>query len=189
MLNYLDFPKGISLIYGVSASGKTTLCSQLVANNPGKVVFIDTENGFNIERVQKMNPLVDLNNIMLFNPTRYSEQFKIVKNLNKVKNISLVIIDSFTHYYRKKLHEKVVINPATIRMLKMLQDLDVPVILTSQVYSFDGKVSPVASDLFRRFVSYKIFLELDKDRNKRNLKIKDEKLEVPFIIEEKGLIV
>ena len=127
--------------------------------------------------------------IMLFNPTRYSEQFKIVKNLNKVKNISQVIIDSFTHYYRKKLHEKVVINPATIRMLKMLQDLDVPVILTSQVYSFDGKVSPVASDLFRRFVSYKIFLELDKDRNKRNLKIKDEKLEVPFIIEEKGLIV
>jgi len=126
---------------------------------------------------------------MLFNPTRYSEQFKIVKNLNKVKNISLVIIDSFTHYYRKKLHEKVVINPATIRMLKMLQDLEVPVILTSQVYSYDGKVTPVGSDLFRRFVSYKIFLELDKNMNTKKLKIEDEKLEVPYIIEAKGLIV
>jgi RecA/RadA recombinase len=189
MLEHLDFPKGISLVYGAPATGKSTLCFQLVASNPGKVIFIDTENCFNIERIQEMNPLLDLNNIILIKATRYSEQYAAVKNLSKVKNLSLVIIDSFTHYYRRKLQEKVVIQPPTVRMLKMLGELNVPVILTSQVYSISGKISPVGSDLFRRYASYRIRLDYDKDYEKRALVIEGEGLSIPFVISGKGLKV
>tara|TARA_Y100000310_G_scaffold302736_1_gene340445 strand:+ start:110 stop:679 length:570 start_codon:yes stop_codon:yes gene_type:complete len=189
MLEHLDFPKGISLVYGAPATGKSTLCFQLVASNPGKVIFIDTENSFNIERIQKMNPLLDLNNIIMIKATRYSEQYAAVKNLSKVKNLSLVIIDSFTHYYRRKLQEKVVIQPPTVRMLKMLGELGVPVILTSQVYSISGKISPVGSDLFRRYASYRIRLDYDKDYEKRELIIEGEGVSIPFVIGDKGLMV
>ena len=189
MLEHLDFPKGISLVYGAPATGKSTLCFQLIANNPGKVIFIDTENSFNIERIQQMNPLLDLSNLILIKATRYSEQYTAVKKLAKVQNLSLVIIDSFTHYYRRKLQEKVVIQPPTVRMLKMLRDLKVPVILTSQVYSMDGKVSPVGSDLFRRYASYRIRLDYDKDYEKRDLIIEGEGVSIPFIIDDSGLKV
>jgi len=179
-----SFPKGISLIYGAPATGKTTLCMQLVSKCEGKIVYIDTENTFNPDRVKKMNPSLNWDNIMLFKATRYSEQYAVVKKLSSVKNISMVIIDSFTHYYRKKLHEKVVINPPTIRMLKMLQDLEVPVVLTSQVYDdLKGDVKPIASDLFRRFSSYDIKLIND---NSRCLLV--DKVEMPFMIDEKGLL-
>ena len=55
MLQFLNFPKGISVIYGPAASGKSTLCLQVVAATPGKIVYIDTENSFSVERIQKMN--------------------------------------------------------------------------------------------------------------------------------------
>ncbi|MDP3919159.1 MAG: AAA family ATPase [Nanoarchaeota archaeon] len=191
MLKYLDFPKGISLVYGGPATGKSTLCFQLVASNPGKVIFIDTENSFNIERIQQMNPLFDLNNLILFHASRYSEQYAAVKSLKNVKNIDLVIVDSFTHYYRKKLQDGIVIRPPTIKMLDMLKQLEVPVLLTSQVYSMDGKTHCVAGDLFERFSSYILVLDSKETAKglKRNLVIEGTTMDIPFIITDKGLSV
>tara|TARA_Y100000310_G_scaffold345257_1_gene463171 strand:+ start:4971 stop:5546 length:576 start_codon:yes stop_codon:yes gene_type:complete len=191
MLQYLNFPSGISLVYGSPASGKTTLCCQLVASSPGKVIFIDTENSFNIERVQAMNPLIDLNNVILIKASRYSEQFAAVKSLSKVKNISLVVVDSFTHYYRRKVQEGIVIRPPTIRMLQMLKDLNVPVIVTSQVYSFNGETKSIAYDLFQRFATYSIKLEQKDtmDGEKRILYVEGSPMSIPFIITDKGLTV
>ena len=185
MLQYLTFPNNISVVYGPPASGKTTLCLQIVANNPGKVIFIDTENTFNVERLQNMNPLVDLENVILIKATRYKEQFAAVKSLENMKHVSLVVIDSFTKYYRKKLQEKITIRPVTIRMLKMLKDLHVPVLLTSQVYTTPaGETKPIGGDLFRRYVPYT--LELYNDQA-RKLVIKETKVYIPFIITDRGL--
>src|SRR3989338_6800424 len=93
-------------IYGPPASGKSTLCLQIAANNPGKIVFIDTENSFNIERLQQMNPLTNVENIIVIKAKRYSEQTKAISNLKNTNNISLIIIDSFTTHYRKKTKYK-----------------------------------------------------------------------------------
>ena len=103
--------------------------------------------------------------------------------LRMMKNISLVIIDSFTKYYRVKLSDKIVIKPITMRMLRMLKGLRVPVILTSQVYEMDDKVKPVGSDLFYKFADYEIYLEY-KDEQRTLVKGKER---IPFVITNKGL--
>ena len=183
MLNHLSFPNDITLIYGAASTGKTTVCFHMTAKNSGKVIFIDTENSFNIKRIQEINPTVDINNIILWKATRFSEQFQAIKNLSKVKNLSLVIIDSFTHFYRRKLQEKVTIKPVTIRMLKMLKELDCPCILTSQVYSrMDGKTKAIGSDLFQRYA--KLTIELQENEKRRTARVG--KKYIPFKITNQG---
>jgi len=185
MLKYLDFPEAITLIYGPPASGKSTLCLQIAANNPGKIIFIDTENSFNIERLQQINPLVDLNNIIVIQAKRYSQQFAAVKSLEQMKNVSLIIIDSFTKFHRCKTQEKINVRPATIKMFNMLKQLKIPVILTSQIYTdMTSKDHPVAEDLFKKYSKYSIKLD---NKNKRNLLIETTNVSIPFIITNEGL--
>jgi predicted ATP-dependent serine protease len=177
------FLPNITLIYGPSASGKTTLCLQQAAKTKGKVIFIDTENTFNPERLLEINPDYNLDNLILFSAKRYSEQFTAVKNLKKIKNISLVIIDSFTHYYRLKQQAGIVITPPTIRQLQFLKSLEVPILLTSQVYSTqDNQIKPLASHLWKNFAKQTIKLEKEP---KRLLKTKYK--QISFKITSKGL--
>lgn len=188
MLQFLNFPNGISVIYGPAASGKTTLCLQLVAATKGKVVYIDTENSFSIDRIKTINPEVNLENVIVIRARRYSEQFAAVKKLADVKNISFVINDSFTQYYRRKVQEKVTIRPPTLRMLAMLKEMDVPVILTAQVYAdMQGKNQAIAKDILKRFSVQTICLE--NSNKKRIARVEETNVEIPFIITDKGLTV
>ncbi len=184
MLSELNFPNNITLIYGPSASGKTTLCLQKTAANPGKTIFIDTENTFTTNRLLEMNPNINLDNIILIKATSYSEQYKAVKNLQKTKNISLIVIDSFTKYYRKKVQEKLNVTPPTIKQLQFLRELKIPVLLTSQVYCKDNLCKPLANHLWKNFSKYTI--ELQKDNfDKRTLFTNN--LKVNFVITGQGL--
>ncbi|MFH1972358.1 MAG: AAA family ATPase [archaeon] len=184
MINQIEFPKNITLIFGPSASGKTTLCLQKTATTKGKVIFIDTENSFTPDRLIQMNPEINLDNIILIKATRYSEQFQAVKKLQETKNISLVVIDSFTKYYRKKIQEKVVINPPTIKQLQLLRDLHIPILLTSQVYCQGNTYKPLATHLWRTFSKQTI--ELQKDHYDNRKMILNNK-ETKFKITDKGL--
>ncbi len=173
----------ITLIYGPSASGKTTLCLQQASKTKGKVIFIDTENTFNPERLLEINPDYNLDNLILIQAKRYSEQFSAVKNLQNIKNISLVIIDSFTHYYRLKQQEGIIITPPTIKQLQLLRSLEVPIILTSQVYSTQDKEhKPLASHLWKNFAKQKIKLEKEPERI-----LKTKYKQIKFKITGKGL--
>ena len=186
MLRFLNFPKGISVIYGPAASGKTTLCLQVTAATNRKTVYIDTENSFSVERIQKMNPDINLENIIVIHARRYSEQFAAVKKLADVKSMSLVIVDSFTKYYRRKVQEKVTIRPPTIRMLTMLKEMKAPVIITAQVYSdMQGNTYPVGKDLLKRFAAQTI--KLENTNQKRTATILETGMEIPFIITEQGV--
>ena len=187
MLKYLNFSEKVSLIYGSPASGKSTLCLQIAANNPGKIIYIDTENSFNIERVQQMNPLVQLENIIVINAKRYSEQCKAITKLKTTKNISLIIIDSFTAHYRNKSPEekKLFINRSFKKMLSEIKELNIQVILTSQVYTdFKNQDHPIAVDLLKKLASYTIKLE---NRKGRILTIEQTGVKIPFIITNQGL--
>lgn len=146
----------ITLFYGPPASGKSnfvilTACHQ--AKKDKKIIFIDTEGGFSIDRVKQISrgiPEFILKNIVILKPTNFQEQNSSFSKLSKEfssKNIGLIIVDSMTMLYRLELAEARRNNPAQIKrinsdlynQMKILYELarkkDLPILVTTQVYN------------------------------------------------------
>ena len=150
----------ITTIYGPGGSGKTNLCvlvavSQAKKNN--KVIYVDTEGGFSIDRVsqilEKDKELQEsvLKNIMLLKPTSFDEQElafgQLLKHV-KQGDISLIIIDSIAMLYRLELGDAIQskedikikeVNRKLASQLRILNEIarnqNIPVIVTNQVYT------------------------------------------------------
>jgi DNA repair protein RadB len=106
----------ITVIYGAPGTGKTNfslLATVSQAKKGNKVVYIDTEGGFSIERIKQLcetsqngNQEVDyqkvLSNIFLLKPTNFNEQKKSFEELLKYlkQEISLIVVDGMTMLYR-----------------------------------------------------------------------------------------
>lgn len=189
--NFFIYPNAISCIYGKPATGKTTLCLLAASAEKGRVIFIDTENSFSVERIKQINNTLP-DNIFLINVKNFKEQCKAVENLlNLKKQAALIIIDSFTAYYRKELQEKKDVNSRLSRQLSILAELSregIPVILTGQVYStLDNRTEPVGSNMLKNWSNCIIRLEneprifvLEKHPDKKALSL-------PFDIVSKGI--
>ncbi len=114
----------ITTIYGPAGSGKTNLCLLAAvsqAKKGRKVIFIDTEGGFSVERVRQIAGDSGsassgdeigkvLENIILLKPTNFEEQEQAFSSLlkeikEKGSSISLIIVDGMTMLYRLKLAE------------------------------------------------------------------------------------
>jgi len=161
----------ITCVYGEPSTGKTTLVKLATisqASNGNKVVFIDTEGSFSTERIKQLSK--DgfdkvLENVILFKPKRFSEQNKIINSLSDMKNISLIIIDTISFYYRGKVREKPkVYNMWMARQFSILKELSkkIPVIITNQVYSnMENKIIMVGGEMFRK--SSDRIIKLDKE--------------------------
>ena len=80
----------ITTVYGPAGSGKTNLCI-LVAINASrigkKVIYVDTENNFSVERFKQICNSINLdhlkiiNNMAFFRPNNFEEQNKIFEKL------------------------------------------------------------------------------------------------------------
>ena len=160
----------ITCIYGGAGTGKTTLAKLAAigqAKKNKKVVYIDTENSFNTERIKQLagDEFQNiLNNIILFRPKRFSEQNKTIKVLPEIKNISLIIIDTISNHYRAKVKEKPkVYNMWMSRQFSILNELskNIPIIITNQVYNRIDKneITMVGGEMFKRLSSRIIRLE------------------------------
>ena len=149
----------ITMIAGPPASGKTNFvilaaCSQAKKGN--KVVFIDTEGGFSIERVKQVagdGYQEILKNILLLEPKSFEEQQKLFLKLSeqvKKENIGLLIIDGMAMHYRLEIgavkikeskdeEEIRKVNRELAWQMKLLSEISrrqkIPVIITNQVYS------------------------------------------------------
>jgi len=146
----------ISLFYGPFASGKSNFvmlaaCHQ--AKKGKKVIFIDTEGSFSLDRIKQITlgiPELVLKNIVILKPTNFQEQkkafLKMLEEL-KSKNVGLIIVDSMTMLYRlelsdarkKGVEEIKKINNDLANQMRNLYEIarkrEIPVIITSQVYS------------------------------------------------------
>ena len=140
----------ITTIYGPSGSGKTTLCMLAAiaqARKKGKVLFIDTEGGFSVERMKQIvgDELEEiLNYIVLLKPTNFNEQNDSLEKLKDLVNqkISLIIIDTLTLFYRLELAKSTDVKDTNNKLIWQMSYLteiarkkSIPIIITNQVYS------------------------------------------------------
>ena len=193
----------ISTIYGPAGSGKTNFCMLACisqAKKGNKVIYIDTEGGFSIDRLKQIYPenySEIMGNILLLKPTNFQEQYKVFGQLlkeirSKTNKIGLIIIDSITMLYRLELAENKEnigkvreINGILARQMRILSEIarkqELPVIITNQVYSEflskedfeEGKqagVKMVGGDILKYWS--KCIIELKQEGRKRRAVLK-----------------
>ncbi|MBI1935201.1 DNA repair and recombination protein RadB [Candidatus Woesearchaeota archaeon] len=203
----------VTTIYGPAGSGKTVLCllcSINMSRMGKKVIYVDTEGGFSVERVRQICAHISqdyrkiLENIIFLKPTSFEEQKSSFEKLKDIVNdkIGMIIVDTIAMLYRLELGQNEEIqetNRELGRQISFLTEIArksrIPVILTSHVYTdFDnrGKVHILGGDILK--YSSKCLLELQiTPSNNRKLvirkhrSIKDEK-ELLLKIVEGGVI-
>lgn len=152
----------VTMIAGPPGSGKTNFCmlvSCSQAKKGKKVIFIDTEGGFSVERIKQMlsseadGTFEEISkNILLLSPSNFLEQqesfSQLMKKIKKEQNIGVVVIDGMVTLYRLEIGEasrnsnELKIKEINWRMAEQMKTLSeisrkqkVPVIITNQVYS------------------------------------------------------
>jgi len=181
----------VTLLYGESATGKTTACIQAatsIATRGLKVLFIDSDNSFTQQRFHQIagetsRSLSEL--IMLFFPDTFEEQRILVESLNNyvTPQLGMVVIDSMSTLYRaafSKVESVFDLNRDLTRQLAYLADLtrskEIACLITSQVHarlnSVGDQVEPVARRAITHFPSTIIRI-----RNTPNPKLREFTLE------------
>jgi DNA repair protein RadB len=203
--NFLDggYEKGIiTLLYGPPGSGKSNivmLAGAYHASQEKKIIFIDSEGSFSVERIAQMarhSYQQILSHMVILKATNFAEQKKIFHNLSneiKSKNIGMIIVDSITMLYRlaladarkKGFKELQEVNAELAREMRILHELarknTISVLITGQVYSeflseeewLAGKeagVNVVGGDILKYWS--KCILELQKKNGARTMIIK-----------------
>lgn len=153
----------ITMIAGPPGSGKTNFCllvSCSQAKKGNKVIFVDTEGGFSVDRIKQIigEGYEDiLKNIFLLEPTSFEEQKKcFLKLLNEIKkeHVGLIIIDGMAMLYRLELGDAIElknkeakekntkqiqeVNRGVAKQMRILAEISrkekIPIIITNQVY-------------------------------------------------------
>ena len=203
----------VSVIYGGAGSGKTNLCllaSVSQARKGKRVIYIDTEGGFSVERVKQLEPDEHkevLKNILLLKPTNFSEQKDSFKQLLKhlksdgEDGIGLIVVDGMTILYRldfavareKGEREMQRINSELVEQIKTLAEIarkkEIPVIVTNQVYRWEDEDKMVGGDILKYWG--KCHIELVNDKGRRSAFLRKHRSlpekELVFQIYERGV--
>lgn len=196
----------ITLIYGEGGSGKTNFVLQLARNiaREKKVLFIDTE-GVSIERLKQMSGDQHehiLKNILFSEPYTFSEQRKIVEKATnlaeKNKDVGGIVVDSATTYYRltrlqNEFRERKNLADQVTKLLRISRTRDIPVVLTSQVYTDikTGTYEPLGGHMLSHNAKTIISLEKTGPHKRQAVLMKHrhlaEGLVAPFTLTDKGL--
>ncbi|MEK6854758.1 MAG: DNA repair and recombination protein RadB [Nanoarchaeota archaeon] len=175
----------ITVLYGGAGTGKTNFCLLAAvsqAKKGKKVIFIDTEGGFSIERIKQMAKEESdevLENILVLKSTNFSEQKKAFEELLKYlkDEVSLIVVDSMTILYRldfaaareKSELEIQKINSELARQMKILAEIarkrEIPVVVTNQVYKWENSDNMVGGDILKYWG--KCLIELVNDNGRR----------------------
>ncbi|MBR9690324.1 DNA repair and recombination protein RadB [Candidatus Woesearchaeota archaeon] len=197
----------ITTFYGPAGSGKTLvvmLAATEAVKAGKKVIYIDTEGGFSVERLSQIDDDYELilKHITFLRPTSFEEQKKVFEKLRDIisKEIGIIIVDSIAMLYRIELGKSdqvYITNKELGLQLSYLSEIarkkNIPIIVTNQVYAdFEVKdnVKMVGGDLLK--YGSKCLIELKREDDTRKMvlvkhrSIKEGK-EVEFTIEKKGI--
>lgn len=142
-------PGCITLIYGEAGTGKTSLCLLATCNvvkTGRKVAYIDTE-GVSLDRLRQIagDSFNDVIKNTLFTEVHsFDDQERMVDKAVKMAeanaDIGLIVLDSATMYYRltsrqEERSERRSIASQTVKLVGVARKMNIPVLLTSQVYT------------------------------------------------------
>ncbi|MFC1698138.1 DNA repair and recombination protein RadB [Nanoarchaeota archaeon] len=197
----------ITTIYGPGGSGKTNfaiLVTIEMIKKGKKVIFIDTEGSFSIERFKQLCPEYEkyIESIFFLKPTTFAEQQKVFEKLKILvnDNIGLIVLDTVAMLYRLELGRTdnfYAINKSLGQQLSYLSEIarkrSIPVLITNQVYAdFENKnkVNMVGGDILK--YSSKCLIELQSLHGSNRLAILRKHRSLPekkvmFDIKEDGL--
>jgi DNA repair protein RadB len=170
----------LTTIYGPAGSGKTNASLLAIAGvlrSGGRVLYIDTEGSFSVDRMQQLLPTFDAMSpqILFLRPYTFDEQKQAILKIRETierapKEFSLVVIDSIAMLYRLEVGKTLdvaFVNRELGIQLGILTELagryEIPVLITNQVYAdFERKdlVKMVGGDLLK--YSSKCLIELKK---------------------------
>ncbi len=138
----------VTLFYGEAGSGKTNICLQTaynVAKTGKKVAYLDTE-GLSYDRInQVFADKESVKNLLVFQIHSFEEQAdrisKVVRLCQANDKIGLIVVDSLTMFYRLNYDDNSARNELTREsemLLTVARRSDIPVMITSQVYTNIG---------------------------------------------------
>jgi DNA repair protein RadB len=206
-------PEIISTIYGPSGSGKTCiviLCAINIARGGKKVIYVDTEGSFSVERLKQICNSINtdyrkiLKKIAFLRPTSFEEQKKTFEKLKDIvtDKVGLIVIDTIGMLYRLEMGKNDDIYETNRDLGKQISFLSeitrkkhIPVLIANQVYAdFEDKekVNIVGGDLLKYGSKCLIELQITPSGNRRAVlrkhrSLKEEK-EITFKIVEGGII-
>ncbi len=169
---------------GTPGTGKTNVCMLAAieaAKQNKKVVFIDTEGGFSLERFKQLAHSNSnlLGRIIFMEPKTFKEQEAIIKNLGEVckdNSIGLVILDSAVALYRLEYAETDDVLAANKHLgvqLALLSNLarerKIPVLITSHVFKkFETeKTEIIGGDAIKYWCKTIVFIEKTNELSRR----------------------
>lgn len=199
----------ITTIYGPAGSGKTILallCAINTARRGKKIVYVDTEGSFSLERLKQiaLDYKKILGNVVFLRPVSFEEQKKSFEKLKDLvdERIGLIIVDTIAMLYRLELgksEEVYEVNRELGKQIAYLNEIarkkHIPVLITNQVYSdFDerDKVKIVGGDLLKYGSKCLIELQITPANNRRAILKKHRSIiqekEITFKIVNGGII-
>lgn len=203
----------ITTIYGPAGSGKTVLCllcSINIARTGKKVVYVDSEGGFSLERLRQITSHINqdyrkiLENIIFLRPTSFIEQKRSFEKLKDIVNdkIGLIVVDTIAMLYRLELGKSEEVQEVNRELGKQISYLTeiarnkkIPVLITNQVYSdFDDrdKINIVGGDILKYGSKCLIELQITPNSNRRIILRKHRSIpgekEITFKVVEGGIV-
>ncbi len=167
----------ITNIFGPAGSGKTNICmlaAREVFRQGGKTIYIDTETNFSFERAKQIEKNFDafMNSIFLKTVSSWKEQHDVIKTLSIPDDVKLIVVDSLVALYRLEIDDN---NYQEINkqlstqyslLAKIARERKIPVLVTNQIYSSEGKIE-MTSRLISRYWP-KTIIELKKSHGDNN---------------------
>ncbi|MDD5331202.1 MAG: hypothetical protein PHE43_00050 [Candidatus Nanoarchaeia archaeon] len=184
---------GITCLFGQSGTGKSTFCfisAISEAKKGNKVLFLDSETSFSIERMKQLGGEKYLDNILMVNVKTIRELQDSIRMIPSLgSKISLIIVDTISYHYRNVLRKKPELARtmllSQLRMLKKISE-KIPVLITSQVYQdIENQVQKPVGGMFIAKESNNL-IKLIKEPRKAVL-IKPERDHCYFRIENEGI--